>query len=114
MPREVDADLVHHLYDEGVELATAHADGIHIDAVAAHVLQQGFGHRRPHGILRAGEQHRFGEIAPGQPRSWSTQISVNSRPAVPNVISIFPATRSRLTPDTAFYCSPLPHRTDSH
>src|SRR3546814_6560508 len=26
MPREVDADLVHHLYDEGVELATAHAD----------------------------------------------------------------------------------------
>src|SRR3546814_19629240 len=65
MPREVDADLVHHLYDEGVELATAHADGIHIEAVAEQVLQQGFGHRRPHGILRAGEQHRFGEIAHG-------------------------------------------------
>src|SRR3546814_17851543 len=95
MPREVDADLVHHLYDEGVELATAHADGIHIDAVAEQVLQHGFGHRRSPGILRAGEQHRFAELAHGCARMWRTQISGNIRRPGAKSISILPSGRAR-------------------
>src|SRR5512132_1352640 len=90
MPGDVDADLVHRLHGEGVELARPHSDGVDVDPMAEQMLENALRHRRTYRVLGTGEQH-----GGGHRRMCSTQISVNRRRAVFLSISTLSARRSR-------------------
>ena len=98
MPRQIDADLVHHGGGERVWLAGAHARRIHIDARAGEMLEDRFGHRRAHGVVIAGEEDRARQIARCPPRDQpfqcSAQSKVNRRRAVAISTAILPLSRS--------------------
>ncbi len=62
---DIDAHLLHHRHREGIDLAGADADRLHIDPRAVEMLQQGLGHRRADGVAGAGEEHGIGEPGHG-------------------------------------------------
>jgi hypothetical protein len=58
VPADLDADLAHDLDGEGIDIETAHADGVDIDPAAMQVLEISLRHGRAHRVLGAGEKDR--------------------------------------------------------